>query len=453
MKIRKTRRDFLAHTGIAMLASSQIGVLSRAAHADVTEGYRAMVCILLAGGADSFNMLLPYDQSRYDAYAAVRSDLALAREDVLPLNYAGGQGEAFAVHPGLGEVQQMFDAGDLAFIANIGPLAEPTSRAAFDSAQVRLPLGLFSHSDQIAVWQTAAAGERIFTGFGGRIADLVESQVNTGPVSMNISMSGNSLFQTGNAAAGYVMDAADGVRTVGGYDDPSNTALISAIDSMLDVDYQDAFRQSYAQLMRGSLDAGRELSAALQNTLALSTSFSAGGLSEALAQVANVISIRDQLGVSRQTFFITIGGWDHHDEVLENQANMLPGISRGLFEFQAAMTEMGIADAVTTFTISDFCRTLTSNGRGSDHGWGGHNLIMGGGLNGGQIFGDYPDLTPGGELDVGRGRYLPTTSVDEMYAELAIWFGIEPGNVATVLPNIGRFYDPVTESPRLGLFG
>ena len=248
------------------------------------------------------------------------------------------------------------------------------------------------------------------------------------------------------------MDAADGVRTVGGYDDPNNTALINAIDSMLAVDYQDPFRQSYAQLMRGSLDAGRELAAALQNAPALSATFSAGGLSEALAQVANVISIRDQLGVSRQTFFITVGGWDHHDEVLENQANMLPGISRGLFEFQAAMTEMGIADAVTTFTISDFGRTLTSNGRGSDHGWGGHNLIMGGGLNGGQIFGDYPDLTPGGELDVGRGRYLPTTSVDEMYAELAMWFGIEPGNVANVLPNIGRFYDPATESPRLGLF-
>ena len=448
----KTRRSFLTHSGVALLASSQIGLLSRAAHADVTEGYCAMVCILLAGGADSFNMLLPYDQARYDMYAGVRSDLALPREDVLPLNFAGTGGQEFAVHPGLGEVQQLFDDGNLAFVANIGPLAEPTSRAAYDGNLARLPLGLFSHSDQIAVWQTAAAGERIFTGFGGRMADLVEPQVNTGPVSMNISLSGNSLFQTGAEATGYVMDAADGVRFAAGYDDPNNTVLINTVDRMLAVDYQDAFRQSYSQIMRGSIDAGVELDTALQSAPTLTSTFSQGGLSEALAQVAQIISVRDQLGVSRQTFFITIGGWDHHDEVINNQANMLPGISRGLSEFQAAMTELGVQDAVTTFTISDFGRTLTSNGRGSDHGWGGHNLIMGGSVNGGQIYGEYPDLTPGGELDVGRGRYLPTTSVDEMYAELAMWFGIAAGDVEQVLPNIGRFYNPATEAPTLGLF-
>ena len=200
------------------------------------------------------------------------------------------------------------------------------------------------------------------------------------------------------------------------------------------------------------VDAGVELDTALQSAPTLTSTFSQGGLSEALAQVAQIISVRDQLGVSRQTFFITIGGWDHHDEVINNQANMLPGISRGLSEFQAAMTELGVQDAVTTFTISDFGRTLTSNGRGSDHGWGGHNLIMGGSVNGGQIYGEYPDLTPGGELDVGRGRYLPTTSVDEMYAELAMWFGIAAGDVEQVLPNIGRFYNPATEAPTLGLF-
>ena len=137
--------------------------------------------------------------------------------------------------------------------------------------------------------------------------------------------------------------------------------------------------------------------------------------------------------------------------MLENQANMLPGISAGLSEFHAALVEMNMLDAVTTFSISDFGRTLTSNGRGSDHGWGGHNIVMGGSVNGSQIYGQYPDLTPDNPLDVGRGRYLPTTSVDEFYAELALWYGVTPGDLSLVLPNIGRFYDPTSSSLPLGI--
>jgi uncharacterized protein (DUF1501 family) len=435
-----TRRRFLNHGGIAITAATQLSWLAQHSHAAVTDDYKALVCILLAGGADSSNILVPYDNTAYNTYANVRADLALPQEDLLPLNYNGPGGTRFGLHPGMPETQTLFDAGDLAFIANIGPLAEPTSRAAYDAGTATLPLGLFSHADQIAVWQTAAAGARTATGFGGRLADVIAPQITPGPISMNISMSGTNLFQTGNLVASYAIDTNDGVRTLAGYADANNEVFSQAVDTLLSAQYADSFRATYAQKLRSAIDAGSTLNTVLAGAPTINTPFSQGELSNALAKVAQLISVREALGVSRQTFFITIGGWDHHDEVINNQARMLPGISQGLSEFHAGLNELGVANNVVTFTISDFGRTLTSNGRGSDHGWGGHNLVMGSAVNGGQIYGEYPDLALGTELDLGRGRLLPTTSVDEFYAELALWFGIESSQLPVVLPNIERFY-------------
>lgn len=352
----------------------------------------------------------------------------------------------------MSEIQQLYNTGDLSFVANIGPLAEPTSRAQYDAGSVALPLGLFSHSDQISVWQTAAAGARVATGFGGRVADLLEAGNNNGPVSMNISVAGTNLFQTGVGAAGYAVDAQEGVRALAGYGENETDLFTTAVDSVLNATYDDPFRATYAGELRRAIDSGAELNAALSAAPELISTFSPDGLSQALGRIAQIISVREQLGVSRQTFFVSVGGWDHHDEVLNNQARMLPGISRGLAEFHAALSEMSLLDSVTTFTISDFGRTLTSNGRGSDHGWGGNNLVMGGSVNGGQIFGQYPEMALGTELDLGRGRFLPTTSTDEFYADLTLWFGVAPDALGLVLPNVSRFYDPLSAPPPLGLF-
>lgn len=448
-----SRRRFLQQSGLLGLAAgAQLSALTRAARAAPGDDYKALVCILLAGGADSFNMLIPYDQGRYDAYASMRADLALARADVLPLGFAGGDGRTFAVHPGLSEVRGLFDSGDLAFLANTGPLAEPTDRAAYDAGTALLPLGLFSHADQIAQWQTSVPDRRIATGFGGRMADLLQPQLPAGPVSMNISLSGTNVFQTGHSVSGYSIDATEGVREVAGYrsGDAGSDLFTTAFNALLATTYTDPFRSTYATALRDAIDSGALVKAALDSAPVLSTNFSASGLSAALAQIANIISVRDQLSASRQTFFITFGGWDHHDDVLPQQAAMLPVVSRGLAEFSAALTELGVSDCVTTFTISDFGRTLTSNGKGSDHGWGGHNLVMGAGVAGGTVYGDYPDISPGNPLDVGRGRYIPTTSVDAFYADLALWFGVMPGDLELVLPNIRRFYVPETMTPPLG---
>ncbi len=438
-----SRRQFLGHAGVSVLAATQLGSFARVAQAAPAADYQALVCILLAGGADSFNMLLPYDQARYDAYAAMRSDLALDRNDVLPLNYLGPDSRQMAVHPGMAEIRDLFDSGDLAFISNIGSLAEPTDRASYDAGTVRLPLGLFSHADQIAQWQTSVPDARIATGVGGRMADVLQPTLPTSPISMNITLSGTNVFQTGATVSSYAVDSADGARQVAGYetDDDGSDVFTTAMNTMLAADYDDPFRRTYAASLRSSIDAAQLVEDALASAQTFSTSFSASGLSQALEQIARIISVSDQLNAPKQTFFITFGGWDHHDDVIPQQEAMLPIVSKGFAEFHSALTELGVLDRVTTFTISDFGRTLTSNGRGSDHGWGGNSLVMGGAVNGGDVYGAYPEIDPGNPLDVGRGRFIPTTSVDELYAELAMWYGVGAGDLGFVLPNIGRFYD------------
>jgi len=447
--MKYSRRRFFGHAGVSLLAATQLGSLARVAQAAPAADYQALVCILLAGGADSFNMLIPYDQARYDAYAGMRSDLALPRTDILPLDYTGPDSRQMAVHPGMPEVRDLFDSGELAFLANVGPLAEPTDRAGYDNGSATLPLGLFSHADQIAQWQTSVPDQRIATGVAGRMADLLAPGLPVGPISMNVSLSGTNVFQNGAGVTSYSIDATEGARQVAGYetDDPGSSVFTTALDSLLAAGYEDPFRRTYAAQLRESMDAAQQVQTALDGAPALAATFSTGPFSETLAQIARIVSVSSELNAPRQTFFVTFGGWDHHDDVIPRQADMLPVVSRGLAEFHSAMNELGVNDRVTTFTISDFGRTLTSNGRGSDHGWGGHNLVMGGGVAGGSVYGSYPEIDPGNSLDVGRGRFIPTTSVDEFYAELALWFGVASGDLDQLLPNIGRFFVPGSGRP------
>jgi uncharacterized protein (DUF1501 family) len=368
----------------------------------------------------------------------------------LPLAYTGANGEAFALHPGLGDVRALFDQGEVAFIANVGTLVEPTDKQAIEVGTARLPLGLFSHADQIAQWQTSVPDRRIATGVAGRIADIVGESQAAPPISMNISLSGTNVFQTGATVSDYSLDATEGVRLVAGYGEPGSEVFTDALDALLGASYGDPFRRTYARKLRGAIDTGAAFKAVLDDAPTLATTFSADPLGRSLAQIAKVISARGALLASRQTFFVTVGGWDHHDDVLPEQARMLPVVSRALMEFRRALGELGVLDRVTTFTISDFGRTLTSNGKGSDHGWGGHQLVMGGAVAGGSVYGNYPSLVPENALDVGRGRYIPTTSVDEFYAELALWYGIAPSELDLVLPNIRRFYAPESSGPPVG---
>lgn len=454
-----TRRQFLGHTcslGMsALVAPSMLIALGAAQRAAAQQSdYRALVCILLAGGNDSFNMVVPFDADQYSAYASIRADLALPQNSLLPLPGLSQQGRSYALHPGLGEIQQLYASGELAVLANVGTLIEPVDAAAIENG-ARVPLGLYSHSDQIAQWQTSVPDGRLSHGWGGRIADLLMSDTPDSGVPMSISLSGTNLFQSGRQTSEYsVVSAGDGATSINAYDDGSDFGAFRKrmIDALLDVPHTHPLRAEYSRRLRSAIDRQRLFVDAIQTAPGLSTVFSPTAFSASLRQIARIIGARAAFGAGRQTFFVQVGGWDHHDEVLNNQARMLPAISRGLMEFRNALVELGVFDAVTTFTTSDFGRTLTSNGKGSDHGWGGHHLIMGGAVGGGRILGTYPTLAANSPLDTGRGVYIPTTPVDVYFAELALWLGVSVADLDVVLPNVRRFYSPETDPLPLAIF-
>ncbi|MEM1205375.1 MAG: DUF1501 domain-containing protein [Acidobacteriota bacterium] len=419
------------------------------------DDYRALVCLFLAGGNDSFNMLVPRGAAEHAEYAAIRGDLALPAGSLLPISPATGDGRQYGVHPGMPEVQQLFDAGDLAFVANVGSLVEPTTKAGVLDGSAKLPLGLYSHSDQITHWQTGIPDQRVSRGWGGRTADLLRASNTDDTVSMNLSLGGTNVFQSGGRVVPYaIRPTGNGSVGIVGYGGttPLEQLRTTAINGLLDQQYQNLFMDSFAKTKRGSIDAHLLFSQAIGAAAPLATTFSANPVSQSFRMVARTIAARQALGVRRQTFFILFGGWDHHDEVLQAQGAMLPVVSKGLSELHAALTELGVLNDVVTFTASDFGRTLTSNGRGSDHAWGGNHMVMGGPVAGGEIYGTYPQLYADNDLDTGRGRLIPTTSCDEYFAELALWLGVAPSDLATVLPNVGRFYTPGS-TPPIGFLG
>jgi len=465
MHHKLNRRKFLGQASCAAVGSTTLlstilnmGVANSLAGMNVPSlnaggDYKAMVCILLAGGNDSFNMLVPRNGANYTQYATTRSNLALPQGDLLPLDFTDSNGKQFGVHPSMPEVQSLFNNDKLAFVSNVGTLIEPITKTQYQNGSKPVPVGLLSHADQIQQWQTSIPQTRSSKGWGGRMADILKAGNGNQNISMNISLSGTNIFQVGNNSAEYAIRAsAGGSVGISAYDGTSvlDQALKKGAESLLAQQYQDIFKSTFTNKITDSQANHVEFSAAIEQAPVLSTSFSENAVSANMELIAKTIAVRDVLNVKRQTFFITIGGWDHHDEVLNNQVAMLSVVSKALSEFQTAMEELNLADCVTTFTCSDFGRTLTSNGNGSDHAWGGNVMVMGGSVNGGQVYGNYPSLALNSNDDVGGAILLPTISTDEYFAELSKWFGVSNGDLDYVLPNIGNFYDPTIGSMPIG---
>jgi uncharacterized protein (DUF1501 family) len=417
----------------------------------MNDDYKALVCILLAGGNDSFNMLIPRSDDEYNEYVATRSNLSIPQDQILPINPITSDGREYGVHPSMGGVQNLFEDGKLAFISNVGTLYEPImNRDEYHSREKTRPLGLYSHSDQIQQWQTSVPQSREAAGWGGRLADIMQSLNDYQGISMNISLSGRNVFQSGDTVLEYaIQNEGTGVEGVERIKYQNNQGFLNmirdqAVDSLTSDVYSHVFKQTFSEQMRSSIEAQNIFSNAIANVPPMSTTFSDHYLSENLEMVAKVIAARQDLGMTRQTFFMTFGGWDHHNELINNQNYMLGVVNNALSEFNAALEEIGMEDKVTTFTISDFSRTLTTNGNGSDHAWGGNQIVMGGSVIGKEIYGNYPALyLDGNPLNVSnRGILIPTTSCDAFFAELALWFGLSSNDLTTVLPNIGNFYSP-----------
>lgn len=455
-----SRRRFLGEASCAAIGTTtlfssilNLGMANALASpiSSASGDYKALVCILLSGGNDSYNMLIP-NGTEYSAYATTRSNMAIPQNDILGLSPMT-PGMSLGVHPSMPEVQQLFDQGKVAFISNVGTLIEPTTKADILNETASLPLGLFSHNDQLMHWQTSIPQERSNIGWGGKIADILQSMNTNQDISMNISLSGNNIFQTGNQATTYTINSDTGSVGVIGYNqnDPFHQLMTSGVNSLLDQQYQDVFKQSYSGVVKNAIQNNEVFNAAISNVDPFNTSFSNNYVSESLHMIARTIAAHEELGMSRQTFFLSIGGFDNHDELLNNQAELLSMLSSGLNEFYSALDEVSMNDCVTSFTISDFARTLASNGNGTDHAWGGNAMVMGGAVNGQEVYGSYPLLDIGGDLEIGGGGVIiPTTSADEYFAELALWFGVSPFDLPTLLPNIGNFYSVGSGSNPIG---
>lgn len=446
-----TRRKFLRFSGgcaalsSAPLLSTLLGLQmtkTAVAAAHSLSGYKALVCINLSGGNDSFNMLVPREASEYNDYATIRDNLALPRQQLLPILDTSGR--QFGLHPQIPELANLYSQGKLAFLANVGNLITPTTLPDYESNKQGLPVGLFSHSDQQKHWQTSIPQSRQqLTGWAGRMADAITDTVNARTsVPMNIALNSTNILQTGDTVVPYVVGTGGAAQlSAYGGQSPWARMLTGVTDGMLGQAYEDLLEKTHAQKRRTSIDAAIQFNNATDG-ITIKTQFPDSSLGSQLGLVAKAIAARSGLGQSRQIFFVSIGSWDHHSDLLNQHGRKLAQLSAALKAFSDATAELGVENDVTTFTISDFGRTLTSNGDGSDHGWGGNQIIMGGSVSGGQIYGKYPtSLALGNPLDTGRGRLIPTTSVDEYSAELATWFGV--GNDASlelILPNIRNFY-------------
>ncbi len=470
-----TRRGFLGQASCA--AVSSIPILNTllnlsfaerisAVTAPTGSEYRALVCLFFSGGNDSYNMLVPREASAYATYQASRSNLALAPGQLIDIHPTGLPD--FAVHGGMPEVAALFEAGQAAFVANVGTLIEPVqNRAQVAALSKLLPQGLYSHSDQIEQWQTSMPHQRSGIGWAGRTADLLQGLNTNQAVPMNISLDGSNVWQTGDNVAEYAITtngavALQNYRAAWQQYDNNAQALSQGTDSELSRQYSNVLMQTFNGRKKQALDAYQSFATATEPALPSGVTFPSTYVGSRLAMVAKVIQGRAALGAKRQTFFINWGGWDHHSGVLTYQAAMLPQVSAAIGAFQNAMNAMGIADKVTLFTASDFGRTLTSNGQGSDHAWGGNQLVVGGSATGGsvlgkRIYGQYPSLAVnpqiGAEvnpLDTGSGRMIPTTSCDSFFAELALWLGVNKSDLPLVLPNIGNFYSLASSDPPLG---
>lgn len=417
------------------------------------DDYKVLVCFFQSGGNDSFNMLIP-GGNEYSQYSQTRSNLAIPQEQLLTINPTNTGNRQFGLHPAMTEIQSLFNNGDLSFISNIGTLIEHATAVQVKSDTVPVPLGLFSHADQQQEWMTGKPHQRDIRGWGGKIADHFKSINPQSSLSMNVSLSGTNIFQTGDNTIEFSIGNDENEVGIIGYESESwdgfDQAMTKGIDRMLDQAHSDPFKKTYIDVLKESRNAIRIYKNAMDQTADLATQFSENDVSRAFRSVSKMIKANNILGFKRQIYFIEYSGWDHHDELLNKQNEMLRNVSRGFGEFSTAMKELNLEDQVTLFSMSEFSRTLTSNGNGTDHAWGGNVMVMGGAVNGKKIYGDYPTLDLGNELMLWDGVLIPTLATDEYFAELSQWFGIQNDMIPELFPNIANFYNLNSGQPPIG---
>ncbi len=471
------RSGQLALTGTALPFALNLAAMGEAAAFNAPAGdYKALVCVFLFGGNDYANTLIPYDDTNYNLYSTIRGGgagqtaggIALAKSaltatllspSVGPTDSQGQLNRQFALNPAMTGLAGLFNSGKMAVQLNVGPLVKPLTRTQYNSSDRTTyprPPQLFSHNDQQSIWQSSSP-EGSTVGWGGNMGDLVLSNsLNTSSVFTCMSVSGNAVFLSGDTALQYQVSTSGAIKIQPATNTSlyGNSAVPGAIYNLLhNQTSAHKMENEYLAVTKRALDAESSVSAALALTPP-TTTFPTDSLGQQLKMVARLINGRSTLGVRRQVFFVSMGGFDLHDNLIRDHGGLLGKVSAAMTAFYNATVEMGVDSKVTSFTASDFGRTLASNGDGSDHGWGSHHFVVGGAVNGKRFYGEAPpiNVTDGSgsprvysaaeQWHVGQGRLVPRTSVDQYAATMAKWFGVTDTEMPQVLANINNFGTP-----------
>jgi uncharacterized protein (DUF1501 family) len=474
------RAGQLAFTGAALPTAINLAAMSEAAAFNATD-YKALVCVFLYGGNDYANTVIPYDDASYAAYQTIRgttgsvaqNGIALAKADLAPMLLSGSPTSAigltglqYAMHPSMTGLRDLYAAGQAAVLLNCGPLIQPLTKTQYQSTGSAKPPKLFSHNDQQSIWQSSSP-EGSTVGWGGNIGDLALNS-NSNSLFTCISITGNAVFLAGDRALSYQVGSGGAVRinSVDGANPAYPFGFLEVGKTMKNLlsgtGRAHQLEMEYNRVTKRAIDSEVAISAAIASTNAQNNAFPApfnnfpaqNSLASQLRMVARLINARETLGNKRQVFFVSLGGFDLHDNLMAGHTTNMGRVSSAIKAFQDTLNTLGVGDKVTTFTTSEFGRTLSSNGDGSDHGWGGHQIIVGGAVNGGAYYGYAPPVSIAGnnyndsaavkaaienQWHVGQGRLLPTTSVDQYAATLAKWFGVAGNEMADILPNLRNF--------------
>lgn len=458
-----TRRAFLRRStqlglaGTALPFALNLAAMGEAAAFTATD-YKALVCVFLYGGNDYANTVITYDDDSYNKYASIRGGsgqsgggIAIAKADLastlLNPTTALAAGRQYALHPAMTGLAGLFNAGKAAVQLNVGPLVVPLTRAQYSNSNrtlYPLPPKLFSHNDQQSVWQSSSP-EGSTVGWGGNLGDLALSS-NTNSLFTCISVTGNAVFLSGDSALSYQVSTGGAIAINGVKSNVyGSSAVRSALTALIQQTSPQVLENEYNRVTARAVTAESQITAGLAG-VTLATAFpTSNSLADQLKMVARLIGARSTLGSKRQVFMVSLGGFDLHDNLIAQQPTLMRRVSEAMSAFYDATVELGVANQVTAFTASDFGRTLSSNGDGSDHGWGSHHLMVGGAVKGKAFYGKAPPVSVTNTADandqwhVGQGRLLPSTSVDQYAATLAKWFGVSNTELAGVLPNLSHF--------------